>query len=163
MISLRNQIKIQWFFIPWICLRVLFPKISNCLISITILSSDLVKFKEIFRNYLNSLWIQPLFTNIPLNSWFNLKIGEFGYYFDSWPCVFNDLTVSTCHTWQSHMFPRGTIVFVRATSSTTLARDEKKILFILIQNKLNQFIKNLEKFQKKFIKIRKFLTFKYNK
>ena len=79
---------VEWFFIPLIRLRVLFLIISNCLISMTISSSDLIKFEEIFQNSPNFLWIWPLFTNIPLNSWLSFKIGEFGYYFDSWPFVF---------------------------------------------------------------------------
>ena len=49
MISSRNLLQIQWFFIPWIRLRVLFPKISNFLISIHISLSDLIKFKEIIK------------------------------------------------------------------------------------------------------------------
>ena len=97
MVSLRILIQIQWFLILWIYLRVLFPKISNCLISINISLSNWIKFENIPQNYLNSLWIQPLFTTIPLNSWLFLKIGEFGIYFDSWPCVFNDLVVSIRH------------------------------------------------------------------
>ena len=63
----------------WIRLWVLFPKISNCRIYIIISSSDLIKFKEIMKNFPNSLWIWPLFTIIPLNSWFNIKIGKFGF------------------------------------------------------------------------------------
>ena len=96
MISPQNQIHIQLFFIPWIRLWVLFPKISNCLLSIHISSFNLIKFEEIIRNYLNSFWIQPLFTTIPLNLWLVLKIGEFGIYFHSWLCVFNDLVVLIC-------------------------------------------------------------------
>ena len=51
MISQRNQIQIQWYLIPWIHLRVLFLKIPNLLISITDSSSDLIKLKEIIKEF----------------------------------------------------------------------------------------------------------------
>ena len=53
-----------------------------------------MKFEQIIRNFPDSLWIRPLFTIIPLNSWIMLKIGKFGLYFDTWPRDFNDLVVS---------------------------------------------------------------------
>ena len=106
MISPRILIQIQWFFILWIPLRVFFPKISNYLISIHISSFDLIKFEKIFRNYLNFLWIRLLFTTIPLNSWFNLKIGEFYINFDSLLCVSNDLMVSIRQRARVHVCAR---------------------------------------------------------
>ena len=103
MISPQNQTQIQWFSIPWIRLWFLFLKISNCPISIIISSSDSIKFKEIIKNFSTSMWIRPLFTIIPFNSWINHEIGKFILYFDSWLCVFNDLAVwirkSPCQQW----------------------------------------------------------------
>ena len=94
MSSLQNQIQIEWFLIPWILLHVLFHKISIFPISIIDSSFDLIKFEEIIKNFPISLLIRPLFTIIPLNSWINLEIAKFGIYFDSWPCVSIDHSIS---------------------------------------------------------------------
>ena len=95
LISTRNQSQIHWFLIPWIRLQVLFHKISIFPISITDSLFDLIKFEEIIQNFPYSLWIRPLFTIIPLNSWIILKICKFGLYFYAWPRIFNDHSVSS--------------------------------------------------------------------
>ena len=87
-------IQISWFFIPWILIGVIFLNILNCIISKLNSSSDLIEFQRYLENFPNSPLIQPLFTIIPLNLWFNLKIGKFGLYFDRTSCVFNDRTSS---------------------------------------------------------------------
>ena len=96
-ISPRNQSQIRWFFIPWNHLEVLFHKIPFSLISIIDSSSDLIKFKEIIRNFPNSLWIRPIFTIIPLNSRYFHQIGKFGIIFDMRPCAIDDLAVLIRH------------------------------------------------------------------
>ena len=55
-----------------------------------------MKFEEIIKNFPNSLWIRPLFTIIPFNSWIIVKISKFELCFDTRPCVFNDHSVSSC-------------------------------------------------------------------
>ena len=47
------------------------------------------------RKYLNSLWIRPVFTIIPLNSLLIPQIGKFGIIFDTRPCEIDDLAVSS--------------------------------------------------------------------
>ena len=58
-------------------------------------SSNLTKFQNISQKYLNSLWIQPVFTIIPLNSLLIPQIGKFGIIFDTRPCEIDDLAVSS--------------------------------------------------------------------
>ena len=57
-------------------------------------SSDLIKFEDYVKKLLNSLWIRPIFTIIPLNSWLILKIGKFGIIFDAILREIDDLAVS---------------------------------------------------------------------
>ena len=52
------------------------------------------QFEEIIKNFPNSLWIQPIFTIIPLNSRYFHKIGKFGIIYDTRPCAIDDLAVS---------------------------------------------------------------------
>ena len=61
------MIQIEQFFILWIRLQVFFLNIVKSLISHLNLSSDLIKFQEHPKNFLISLWIQPLFTIILTN------------------------------------------------------------------------------------------------
>ena len=96
-ISPRNQIQIQWFLIPWNRFKVYFLKISISPISTINFLSDLIKFEDYVKKLLNSLWIRPLFTIIPLNSWLILKIGKFGIIFDAIPREIDDLEVSSRH------------------------------------------------------------------
>ena len=63
------------------CFEVFFLKTPFSLISHLNSSSNLTKFQKISRKYLNSLWIRPLFTIIPLNSLLIPQIGKFGLYF----------------------------------------------------------------------------------
>ena len=57
-------------------------------------SFDLIIFQKISRKYLISLWIQPLFTIIPLNSRYIHQIGQFGIIFDTRPFEIDNLAVS---------------------------------------------------------------------
>ena len=83
--------------IPWIHFEVIFLNPPFFLISHLNSSSNLTKFQKISRKYLNSLWIQPLFTIIPFNSLLIPQIGKFGIIFDTRPCEIDDLTVSSRH------------------------------------------------------------------
>ena len=58
-------------------------------------SSNLTKLQKISRKYLNSLWIRPVFTIIPLNSLLIPQIGKFGIIFDTRPCEIDDLAVTS--------------------------------------------------------------------
>ena len=89
---------IAWLLIHWILLGVIFVKISNSLISHLNSLSDLIQFEEVPKKYLNSPWIWPLFTTILSNWWLFLEIDEFGTYFDTSLCVFNDLMDSSRHS-----------------------------------------------------------------
>ena len=55
---------------------------------------DLIKFEEHVKKILNSLWIRPIFTIIPLNSSEFLKIGKFGIIFDAIPLEIDDISRS---------------------------------------------------------------------
>ena len=90
-------IQIEWFLIPRIDLWVFFLKTPFSLISHLNSSSNLTKFQKISRKYLNSLWIQPVFTIIPLNSLLIPQTGKFGIIFDTRPCEIDDLVVSSRH------------------------------------------------------------------
>ena len=81
--------------IPWNRFEVFFLKIPFSLISHLNSSSNLTKFQKISRKYLNSLWIRPVFTIIPLNSLLIPQIGKFGIIFDTRPCEIDDLAVSS--------------------------------------------------------------------
>ena len=81
--------------IPWNRFEVFFLKIPFPPISYLNSSSNLTKFQKISRKYLNSLWIQPVFTIIPLNSLLIPQIGKFGIIFDTRPCEIDDLAVSS--------------------------------------------------------------------
>ena len=54
-----------------------------------------MKFEEYVKKLLNSLWIRPIFTIIPLNSSEFPKIGKFGIIFDAIPLAIDDLAVSS--------------------------------------------------------------------
>ena len=97
LISPRNQDHFRWFFILWIRLEVIFQKIPFSPISSINFSSDLIKFEDYIKKLLNSLWIRPIFTTIPLNSSEFPKIGKFGIIFDAIPRKINDLAVSSRH------------------------------------------------------------------
>ena len=58
-------------------------------------SSNLIKFEDYVKKFLNSLWIRPIFTIVPLNSSEFLKIGKFGIIFDAIQREINDLAVSS--------------------------------------------------------------------
>ena len=92
-ISSRNQSQIRWILIPWNRLEVFFHNLSFSPIYIIDSSSDLIKIEEIIKDFLNSLWIRPLFTIIHLNSRYFHQIGKFGLCFDSWPCAIDDHSV----------------------------------------------------------------------
>ena len=97
LISPRNQVQIGRFLIPWNRFEVYFHKISFSPISSINFSSDLIKFEEYVKKFLNSLWIRPIFTIIPLNSSEFSKIGKFGIIFDAIPLEIDDLAVSSRH------------------------------------------------------------------
>ena len=80
--------------IPWNRFEVYFHKIPFSPISTINFSSDLIKFEEYVKEFLNSLWIRPIFTIIPLNSSEFPKIGKFGIIFDAIPLAIDDLAVS---------------------------------------------------------------------
>ena len=67
--------------IPWKRFEVIFHNLSFFPISIINSLSNLIKFEEIFINFLISLWIRPLFTIIPLNSRYFHQIGKCGLFF----------------------------------------------------------------------------------
>ena len=97
-ISPRNQLQIQRFLIPWNRFEVYFLKIPFSPISTINFLSDLIKFEDYVKKFSNSLWIQPIFTIIPLNSSEFPKIGKFGIIFDAIPCEIDDLAVSSRQT-----------------------------------------------------------------
>ena len=66
--------------------------------------SDLIKFEDYVKKFLNSLWIQPIFTIIPLNSSEFPKIGIFGISFDTIPREIDDLAVSSRHNCKAFAF-----------------------------------------------------------
>ena len=55
----------------------------------------MIKFEDYVKKFLNSLWIRPIFTIIPLNSSEFLKIGKFGIIFDAISREIDDLAVSS--------------------------------------------------------------------
>ena len=75
--------------------QVFFLKIPFSPISSINFSSDLIKFEEYVKKFLNSLWIQPIFNIIPLNSSEFPKTGKFGIIFDAIPLAIDDLAVSS--------------------------------------------------------------------
>ena len=81
--------------IPLKQFEVIFHNIPFSPISTIDLSSDLINFEENIINFLISLWIRPLFTNIPLNLNYFDQIGKFGIIFDTRPCEIDDLTVTS--------------------------------------------------------------------
>ena len=83
--------------IPWNRFQVFFLKIPFSPISTINFSSDLIKFEEYVKKILNSLWIRPVFTIIPLNSIHFHQIGKFGIIFDAIPLEIDDLAVSSRH------------------------------------------------------------------
>ena len=95
LISPQNQVQIGRFLIPWNRFEVYFHKISFPPISSIDFSSDLIKFEEYVKKFLNSPWIRPIFTIIPLNSSEFPKIGKFGIIFDAIPLEIDDLAVSS--------------------------------------------------------------------
>ena len=74
----------------------MFHSIPFSPISTTNLSSDLINFEENIINFLISMWIQLLFTIIPLNSRHFHQIGKFGIIFDTRTCEIDDLAVLSC-------------------------------------------------------------------
>ena len=72
-------------------MEVLFHNLPFSPIAIINSSFDLINFEENIKNFLISLWIQPLFTIIPLNSLLNHQIGKFGNIFDMRACEIDDL------------------------------------------------------------------------
>ena len=95
LISPRNQVQIGRFLIPWNRFEVYFLKIPFSPISTMNFSSDLIKFEDYIKKLLNSLWIRPVFTIIPLNSIHFHQIGKFGIIFDAIPLEIDDLAVSS--------------------------------------------------------------------
>ena len=106
MISPQNQVQFWRFLIPWNRFEVYFHKIPFSPISSINFSSDLIKFEDYIEKFLNSLWIRPIFTIIPLNSWLILKIGKFGIIFDAIPLEIDDLAVSSRHVTLSRYRPQ---------------------------------------------------------
>ena len=94
-ISSRNQSQIRIFLILWNRLEVLFHNLPCSRFFIINSSSYLIKFEEIIINFLNSPWIRPLFTIIPLNSRYFHQIGKFGLCFDMRPYEIDELAVSS--------------------------------------------------------------------
>ena len=97
LISPRNQVKIGRFLIPWNRFEVYFLKISFSPIYSIDFLSDLIKFEDYIKKLLNSLWIRPVFTIIPLNSIHFHQIGKFGIIFDAIPREIDDVAVSSRH------------------------------------------------------------------
>ena len=97
LISPRNEVQIGRFLIPWNQFEVFFLKIPFSPISTINFSSNLIKFEDYVKKLLNSLWIRPVFTIIPLNSIHFHQIGKFGIIFDAIPREIDDLTVSSRH------------------------------------------------------------------
>ena len=81
--------------IPWNRFEVYFLKIPFSPISSINFPSDLIKFEDYIKKLLNSLWIRPVFTIIPLNSIHFHQIGKFGIIFDAIPREIDDLAVSS--------------------------------------------------------------------
>ena len=82
-------------------------------------SSDLIKFEDYVKKLLNSLWIRPVFTIIPLNSILFHQIGKFGIIFDAIPREIDDLAVSSRHWVKGARgeFARATCEFGRRESA----------------------------------------------
>ena len=95
LIYLRNQVQIGRLLIPWNQFEVYFLKILFFPISSIDFLSDLIKFEDYIKKLLNSLWIRPVFTIIPLNSIHFHQIGKFGIIFDAIPREIDDLAVSS--------------------------------------------------------------------
>ena len=95
LISPRNQVQIGRFWIPWNRFEVYFLKILFSPIFTINFLSDLIKFEDYVKKLLNSLWIRPVFTIIPLNSIHFHQIGKFGIIFDAMPREIDDLAVSS--------------------------------------------------------------------
>ena len=95
LISPRNQVQIGRFLIPWNPFEVCFLKIPFSPISSIDFPSDLIKFEDYVKKFLNSLWIRPVFTIIPLNSIHFHQIGKFGIIFDVILREIDDLSVSS--------------------------------------------------------------------
>ena len=51
--------------------------------------SDKIKCILHLKNNYNSLWIQPLFIIILVNSWLKFEFDNFDIFFDTNSCVFN--------------------------------------------------------------------------
>ena len=100
LISRRILIQIEWFSIPWICLRVFFPNILRSLISHLKSSSDLIKFEEYLKDSTIFSWIRPIFIIILIKSWLKLKICEFGNCCGMHSWGFNDC-METYHQYQT--------------------------------------------------------------
>ena len=81
--------------ILWNLFQVFFLKIPFSPIFTINFSSDLIKFEDYVKKFLNSLWIRPVFTIIPLNSIHFHQIGKFGIIFDVIPREIDDLAVSS--------------------------------------------------------------------
>ena len=94
----RNQVQIRRFLIPWNLLEVFSLKIPFSPISTIDFLSDLIKFEDYVKKFLNFMWIQPIFTIIPLNSSEFPNIGKFGIIFDAIPREIDDLRVSSHHS-----------------------------------------------------------------
>ena len=93
--SPRNHVQIGRFLIPWNRFEVYFLKIPFSPSSTINFLSDLMKFKDYVKKLLNSLWIRPVFTIIPLSSIHFHQIGKFGIIFDVIPREIDDLAVSS--------------------------------------------------------------------
>ena len=64
LISPRNQVQIRGFLIPWNRFEVFFLKIPFCPISTIKFLSDLIKFEDYVKKFLNSLWIRVNFLKL---------------------------------------------------------------------------------------------------
>ena len=95
LISPRNQVQIGRFLIPWNRFEVYFLKIPFSPISTINFSSDLIKFEDYVKKFLNFLWIRPILIIIPLNSSEFPKIGKLRIIFDAIPREIDDLAVSS--------------------------------------------------------------------
>ena len=95
----------------------------------------MIKFEEHVKKILNSMWIRPIFTIIPLNSSEFPKIGKFGIIFDAILLEIDDLAVLSRH-FSSHSLNSRMNLLIQIPFHTakvedmyTSSQDERAITF----------------------------------